>query len=111
MLKTIRLINREHEARHVARLNATLANASLYYGIHRVDRRAAFTSEIMSESYELVTADLCASDIGGAKALDHDCDITSRYSLLSGGHALTQENSAECLHRDAAECVSAHGML
>ncbi|MGZ5114714.1 MAG: hypothetical protein ACXWIH_01225 [Burkholderiales bacterium] len=111
MLKTIRLINPEHDARHVARLNATLANASLYYGIHRVDRLAAFNSEMMSENYDFVTSDFYLSDIDGAKVLGHDRDITLRYSLLSGGDALTHENSAANLRPDAAECVSALGML
>jgi|SRR6476620_4015276 len=107
MLKTIRLINLEHDARHVARLNATQAIASPYYGIHRVDRLAAFTSEMMSPNYDLVTSDSCLSEIGATKVPGHDCDIALRYSLRSADHARTLENSAEYTRPDAAECVSA----
>jgi hypothetical protein len=103
MLKTIRLINLEHDVRHVARLNATLANASLCYEIHRVNILAALTSEMMSESQDVVMNDLCRSDIDGANVLGHVYVIKPDFRLFSV--ALTDENPAEYLRGHAADCV------
>jgi hypothetical protein len=108
MLKTIRLINLEHDVRHGARLNATLANASLCYEIHRVNSLAALTCEMMPESHDVVMNDLCPSDMDGAKVLGHLYVFKPDLRFFS--IALTDENPAEYLRGHAADCVFVGGM-
>ncbi|MEA3154734.1 MAG: hypothetical protein QOK44_2323 [Betaproteobacteria bacterium] len=103
MLKTIRLINLEHDVRPVARLNPTLANASLCYEIRRVNILAALTSEMMSESHDVVMNDLCPSDIDGANVLGHVYVIKPDFRLFAV--ALADENPGEYLRGHAADCV------
>ena len=110
MRKTIRPINLEHDARDVARVNASLSTDSLHYEIHRVDRLATVASELMSESSNVVMSDLCPSDIDGAKVLSLAREIKTDISFCTVADACTDEQAAEYLRADAADCVAAPRM-
>jgi DNA-binding NtrC family response regulator len=110
MRKTIRLISLEHDARDVTRINASLANDTLHFEPHGVDRLVGFPSHLMSESCDVIMSDLCPSDIDVAKVLSLSREIKPEIPVCMVADAFTDEQASEYLAADAAHCVVAPRM-
>lgn len=107
MRKTICLINLEHDARDVARVDAGLAHESRNYETYRVDSLASFPSEEMSERPGMTVRDVCPADVDGAHMLNRAREIKPHISNLMIADAYTEESGAEYLCACAGDCTAA----
>ena len=102
MRKTIRLINLEHDARDVARIDASLAHESGKYETYRVDNLASVPSEEMSERLGVTVRNVCTADVDGAYMLNRAREI-SNFMIAD---AYTEEPGSEYLCA-CADCTAA----
>ena len=108
MRKTIRLINLEHDARDVARVDASLAHESRNYETYRVDSLASFPCEEMSERPGIRVRDVCPADVDRAYMLNRAREIKPHISNFMIADAYTEEPGADYLCACAADCTAAH---